>query len=131
MLSIKIEEDKAEAKRKLAGGDRDFNKITADGESYKLKTVADGNAYAQREVGRGIADAYRAQAEVIGKEATAAIKIMDEVGVNNVKITPDILISGSNGDSGAVPLLSTFLAQTVSKTLETSKKDQTQAAPKN
>ena len=32
MLSIKIEEDKTEAKKKLAGGDRDFDKITADGE---------------------------------------------------------------------------------------------------
>ena len=72
-----------------------------------------------------------AQAEVIDKEATAAIKIMDEVGVNNVKITPDILIAGSNGDSGTMPLLSTFLAQTVAKTLETTKKEQVQATPKN
>ena len=55
---------------------------------------------------------------------------MGEVGVNNVKITPDILISGSNGDLGAMPLLSTFLAQTVTKTLETSKKDQVPTNPK-
>ncbi|MBI3986837.1 MAG: hypothetical protein HY343_07960, partial [Lentisphaerae bacterium] len=61
MLSIQIEDNKAEAKRRLAGGDRDLNKITADGEKYKiqaladaetyrLKTVADGKAYDQREV---------------------------------------------------------------------------------
>ncbi len=133
MLSIQIEDNKAEAKRKLAGGERDLNKITADGEKYKiqalaeaetyrLKTVADGKAYDQREVGKGIADAYKAQAQVIGPTATAAIKLMDEVGVNKVKITPDILISAAGGDQGATSLLSTWLAQTVSKGLQEGKK---------
>ncbi len=133
MLSIQIEDNKAEAKRRLAGGDRDLNKITADGEkykiqalaeaeAYKLKTVADGKAYDQREVGKGIADAYKAQAQVLGPSATAAIKLMDEVGVNKVKITPDILISAAGGDQGASALLATWLAQTVSKGLQDGKK---------
>jgi len=133
MLSIQIEDNKAEAKRRLAGGDRDLNKITADGERYKisaladaeayrLKTVADGKAYDQREVGKGIADAYKAQAQVLGPTATAAIKLMDEVGVNKVKITPDILISAAGGDQGASALLATWLAQTVSKGLQEGKK---------
>ena len=133
MLSIQIEDNKAEAKRRLAGGDRDLNKLTADGEKYKiqaladaeayrLKTVADGKAYDQRKVGEGIADAYKAQAQVIGPSATAAIKLMDEVGVNKVKITPDILISAAGGDQGAASLLATWLAQTVSKGLQDGKK---------
>jgi len=133
MLSIKIEDNKAEAKRRLAGGERDLNKITADGEkykvqaladaeSYRLKTVADGKAYDQREIGKGIADAYKAQAQVIGSSATAAIKLMEEVGMNKVKITPDILISAAGGDQGASSLLATWLAQTVSKGLQDSKK---------
>ncbi len=133
MLSIQIEDNKAEAKRRLAGGDRDLNKITADGEKYKiqalaeaetyrLKTVADGKAYDQREIGKGIADAYKAQAQVIGPTATAAIKLMDEVGINKVKITPDILISAAGGDQGASALLSTWLAQTVAKGLQNGKK---------
>lgn len=136
MLSIQIEDNKAEAKRRLAGGDRDLNKITADGEKYKiqaladaetyrLKTVADGKAYDQREVGKGIADAYKAQAQVLGPTATAAIKLMDEVGVNKVKITPDILISAAGGDQGATSLLATWLAQTVSKGLQDGKKGET------
>ncbi len=145
MLSIQIEDHKAEAKRKLAAGDRDLNKITADGEKYKvqalseadayrlkqigdgtsyqIKTIADGKAYEQREVGRGIADAYNAQAQVLGPTATAAIKLMDEVGVNGVKITPDILISAAGGDQGATSLLSTWLAQAVAKGLLDGKKD--------
>ncbi|HIJ17879.1 MAG TPA: hypothetical protein HA364_08910, partial [Thermoplasmata archaeon] len=145
MLSIQIEDHKAEAKRKLAAGDRDLNKITADGEKYKvqalseadayrlkqigdgtsyqIKTIADGKAYEQREVGKGIADAYNAQAQVLGPTATAAIKLMDEVGVNGVKITPDILISAAGGDQGATSLLSTWLAQAVAKGLLDGKKD--------
>jgi regulator of protease activity HflC (stomatin/prohibitin superfamily) len=138
MLSIQIEDNKAEAKRKLAGGDRDLNKITADGEKYKiqamadaeayrLKIVADGKAYDQREVGKGLADAYKAQAQVLGPTATAAIKLMGEVGTNKVKITPDILISAAGGDQGATSLLSTWLAQTVSKGLQDGKKGETDA----
>jgi len=145
MLSIRIEDTKAEAKRMLAAGDRDLNKITADGEKYKvqalaeaegyrlrqigdgtsyqIKTVADGRAYEQREVGKGIAEAYSAQAQVIGPTATAAIKMMNEVGVNGVKITPDILISAAGGDQGATALLSTWLAQAVSKGLLDGKKE--------
>jgi hypothetical protein len=145
MLSIVIEENKAEAKRKFAAGDRDQIKIVADGEKYKvqalseaeayrlkqvgdgtsyqIKAVADGKAYEQREVGKGIADAYNAQAQVIGPSATAAIKMVDEVGVNAVKITPDILISAAGGDQGATSLLSTWLAQAVSRGLLDGKRE--------
>jgi len=145
MLSIQIENSKADAKRMLAGGERDLNKITADGEkyrvqaiseadayrlkqigdgtSYQIKTIADAKAYEQREVGQGVADAYAAQAEIIGPTATAAIKVVNEVGVNNVKITPDILISAAGGDQGATSLLSTWLAQAVARGLVEGKKD--------
>ena len=47
---------------------------------------------------------------------------MDEVGVNKVKITPDILISAASGDQGSSALLATWLAQTVSKGLQEGKK---------
>jgi regulator of protease activity HflC (stomatin/prohibitin superfamily) len=145
MLSIEIENNKAEAKRRLAGGERDLNKITADGEKYKvqalaeaeayklrqigegtsfqLKSIADGKAYEQREVGKGVADAYSAQAGVIGPSATAAIKLMNDVGVNSVKITPDILLGGTGGDGGATSLLSTWLAQAIAKGLLETKKE--------
>ena len=145
MLSIQIEDNKAEAKRRLAAGDRDQNKITADGEKYKvqaiseadayrlkqigdgtsyqIRVVAEGKAYEQREVGKGIADAYSAQAVVIGPTATAAIKLISEVGVNGVKITPDILISAAGGDTGATSLLSTWLAQSVARGLIDGKKE--------
>lgn len=133
-LSIQIEDDKAEAKRKMAGGERDLIKITADGEkyrvqaladaeSYRLKTVADGKAYDQREVGKGLADAYKAQSEVIGPSATASIKLMDEVGVNGVKITPDILIQAASGEQAATSLLSTWLAQAVARGLVEGRKE--------
>jgi len=145
MLSIQIEDTKASAKRMLAGGERDLNKITADGEKYKvqalaeaeayklkqigdgtsyqIKTIADAKAYENREIGKGIADAYAAQASIIGPTATAAIKLMNEVGVNSVKITPDIVISAAGGDQGATALLATWLAQTVSKGLQDGKKE--------
>ena len=62
-------------------------------------------------------------AQVIGPTVTAAIKVVNEVGVNNVKITPDILISAAGGDQGATSLLSTWLAQAVARGLIDGKKD--------
>ncbi|MDD1771914.1 MAG: hypothetical protein LUQ09_03255 [Methanomassiliicoccales archaeon] len=119
-LSIQIEESKANAKRQQAAGDRDYNKITADGESYKIKTVADGNAYAQREVGKGVADAYAAQAEVLGANATATIKMMEEVATGKVKIVPDIVVQSGDGDQGgAMGLFTTWMAQMVKEKSQT------------
>jgi hypothetical protein len=38
-----------------------------------------------------------------------------------VRITPDILISSNAGDSGATPLVSTFLAQMVAENMAKTK----------
>jgi len=47
--------------------------------------------------------------------------------ISKVKITPDILISAAGGDQGATSLLSTWLAQTVSKGLQDGKKGEPDA----
>lgn len=50
-------------------------------------------------------------------EATAVIKLMNEVGVNGIKMTPEILIGSSNEGHGPTAPPSTWLAQTVAKGL--------------
>jgi regulator of protease activity HflC (stomatin/prohibitin superfamily) len=95
-LSIDIATDNAQARRKQAEGVRDATKTEADGEAYK-----------NVQVGKGIAQAYDAQAEAIGRQNLALIQIMKEIASGNIKITPDMLVTG---DGGAGNLFNAFMA---------------------
>ena len=50
-----------------------------------------------------------------GPVAIAAIELVDEIGVNAVKISSDILISAAIDDQETAALMSTWLAHAVSK----------------
>ena len=77
---------------------------------------ADGERYNQAEIGRGLADAYKAQAEVVGPERLAVIKVMEQVASGEVKIVPDLLITGENGKGGN--LFNTWLATMLSSEIK-------------
>ena len=96
-LSIDIATDKAEAVRKEAEGIRDAT-----------KTKADGSAYEQREVGKGTADAFKFQSDVIGPARLALLRVLEQVASGKVKITPDVFVSGADGQNGN--LFSAWLA---------------------
>jgi regulator of protease activity HflC (stomatin/prohibitin superfamily) len=85
-LDIGIREDYAEAMRKEAAGIRDKTKVIADGDAYQNKTV-----------GQGIADAYQAQAEVIGPQILGLLKWFEQISNGQIKITPDVLVTGEGG----------------------------------
>lgn len=109
-LSIDIAADKAEAARKEAEGIRD-----------STKTKAEGDSFAARAVGEGQAAAYKAQQDVLGAEAITAIKIMEQIKEGNVKVTPDIMVSGgADGQTGG-GMLSAFLAGMMLKTNQPAK----------
>lgn len=112
-LSIEIATDKAEAARKEAEGIRDATKTKADGQSYESQRV-----------GEGMATAYKAQTDVIGPERVAAIKLIQEIAVGKVLITPKVLVSGEGGNSGGNlvnAILATWLGQNNSQKTEEKK----------
>jgi hypothetical protein len=88
-LSIDISSDKANALRQEANGIRD-----------KTKSIAEGDAYQNRQVGIAIADAYKAQSDVIGPQILGTLKAFKEIADGNIKITPDVLVTGSGQDGG-------------------------------
>ena len=89
-LSIDIASDKAQALRREAEGIRDAT-----------KTKADGLAYEAQKVGEGTAAAYEAQTQVLGANSIVAIKVIEEISKGNIKITPEVQVSGSGSDSGS------------------------------
>lgn len=90
-LSIEIAKNKAEAAREEAKGISD-----------STKTKADGEAYQHYKVGEGIAKSYEAQVAALGSQSVAAIKIVEAIAAGDIKITPDILVTGNDGNSGNV-----------------------------
>ncbi len=97
-LSVDIAADRAEAARREAEGVRDSTGARAD-----------GDARAVRQVGLATAEAYAAQAEVVGPDRLAILKVLQQVAEGEVKITPDVVVSG-NGESGGGGLFNAWLA---------------------
>ena len=117
-LSIDINSDKAAARIKEAEGTKQVKIIEAEGnrqatifsaegtrqatiytaEGTKQATIleADGNAYKSETEGKGVAKAYDIQIKAIGKENVFMLRLMEQIAAGNIKIVPDVQVSGDN-----------------------------------
>ncbi len=71
---------------------------TGDAEGTRLR--AHGEAEAIRATGTAKAEAYRAGVESLGSQAYTMMQLMQIVGDRNVRIVPDVVVSGSNASPG-------------------------------
>ncbi|RFC43175.1 MAG: putative membrane protein YqiK, contains Band7/PHB/SPFH domain [Verrucomicrobia bacterium] len=85
-------------------------KSQGDAESTRLR--ADGDADAIRATGNAKAEAYRAGVESLGSESYALIQLMQIIGERNVRVVPDVAVSGATGANG---LLDALMAMMVKK----------------
>lgn len=88
---VSIAELQANAHIKQAAG---------DAESVRLR--AHGDAEAIRATGHARAEAYRAGVESLGSQAFTVMQLMQIIGERNVRIVPDVAVTGSNGPAGLV-----------------------------
>ncbi|GAC1468189.1 MAG: hypothetical protein NVSMB70_13470 [Chamaesiphon sp.] len=96
--SVKIAELKANAQIKQA---------TGEAESTKLRAV--GEADAIRATGNAKAETYRTGVEALGAQSYTSMQLMQIIGDRNVRLIPDVLVSGNNGGNGLVDGLLTML----------------------
>jgi uncharacterized membrane protein YqiK len=73
---------------------------TGEAESTRLRAL--GEAEAIRATGNAKAEAYRAGVESIGVQGYTVMQLMQIVGERNVRIVPDVAVSGQNGSTGLV-----------------------------
>jgi uncharacterized membrane protein YqiK len=66
---------------------------------------ATGEAESVRLVGQGKADAYRAGVQALGPDGYTALQLMQLVGDGQVRIVPDVAVSGAGGAGLAEALL--------------------------
>ncbi len=86
---VNIAELQANANIKQAGG---------EAESTRLRAI--GEAEAIRATGNAKAEAYRVGVAAIGPQGYTVMQLMQIVGERNVRIVPDVSVTGANGGSG-------------------------------
>jgi len=73
---------------------------TGDAEATRLRAL--GEAEAIRATGQAKAEAYRAGVEALGAQSYTVMQLMQTVGDRNVRIVPDVAVTGANGSTGLV-----------------------------
>jgi len=73
---------------------------TGEAESTRLRAL--GEAEAIRATGKAKAEAYRVGVESLGAQGYTVMQLMQIVGERNVRIVPDVAVSGQNGSTGLV-----------------------------
>ena len=73
---------------------------TGDAEGTRLR--AHGEAEAIRATGTAKAEAYKAGVEALGAQPYTMMQLMQIVGERNVRIVPDVAVSGTNANPGLV-----------------------------
>ncbi len=114
----------AEATKLRAGAQAEATKLNASAEAERISKT--GNAEAEKilAIGKSTAEAYQLQVEAMGGDNFTKYKITEEIGINKIKIIPDIIINGGNGTEGSMNgLMGLKLMEMISdkKTEETGK----------
>ncbi len=119
----------------LANGDAERIRVLAKANAEQIELLAradaekislTGNAEAEKilAIGKSNAESYKLSVEAMGGNNFTQLKVMESIGSQNVRIMPDVLISG-NGDSangGISGLLGLRLLEEVAKRNEEMKK---------
>ncbi|UPT69202.1 MAG: SPFH domain-containing protein [Sphingobacteriales bacterium JAD_PAG50586_3] len=112
----------AEKTRLLAKADAEKIEWIAKAEAEKISVTGNAEAEAILAKGKSSAESYRLAVEAMGGDNFTQLKVMESIGDNKVKIMPDVLIGGGNGDSSNGPisgLLGLKLLEELGKKVET------------
>ncbi len=96
-VSIEVNKALAAAAIAQADGQAEVTRRLGEAEGAKISAIGAAEASAVRAKGLAEAEAYEAQQNAIGREQTALVAALREIGVNGVKITPDTLVGGGSG----------------------------------
>ncbi|MFN8286415.1 MAG: SPFH domain-containing protein [Chitinophagales bacterium] len=99
----------------LASAEAEKTKLVAQAQSEQVKLMANaeaekisktGSAEAEKilAIGKSNAEAYKLSVEAMGGNNFTQLKITEAIGSNKIKVIPDVLISGANGDGANGPI---------------------------
>lgn len=89
----------AEASKTRAVGVAEADAMRAQGEAQgnTARVVGMAQADAAKALGLAQAEGYEAQVDALGESATAVVNVVEAIGRGDVKVRPDVLVSGGGG----------------------------------
>ncbi|MGD9683036.1 MAG: SPFH domain-containing protein [Candidatus Obscuribacterales bacterium] len=117
-VGIQIADHEAKQKEKRAQGTAAQIRIEAEAEAGKIKQVGDAEAGVIKTKGEATGDAYDRQVAALTAEGVSAIEIITRIAAANLRITPDVLVSGGNGGGDGNGLVQLLLANLVKQSLD-------------
>ena len=115
--SVNIASKKAEASVKESEGKARSVELAAKAEATRITITGDAEASKIKSIGISTADAYEKQVKAMGADNFGKLKIIEQIALGNIKITPDILVNGGEGGSES-SVLSGLLALNISDKLK-------------
>lgn len=100
MVSISAKNALAAAEH--AKGEAARVRLAAEAEALATKLHGQAEAEATRAVGAAKADAYRVGVEALGADAFTSVQLAGILGEHQVKLVPDIAVTGGEGGSNAL-----------------------------
>jgi uncharacterized membrane protein YqiK len=94
---IKIAEKEADAAEKKADGEARAIERTAEAEAKKIELIAVADASKELKVGEAKAQAYAKLVKELGQENIALLEFLKEIASGNIKVVPDVSVSGGQG----------------------------------
>jgi len=116
----------AEATKARAKAESEAVKLKADAEAERITVTGNAEAGKIAAIGKSTAEAYEQAVEALGGENFTRYKITEELSKGNVKLIPDILIGGGNGNGSAMDGL---LGLKLMEMMDPDKKKQEQILP--
>jgi uncharacterized membrane protein YqiK len=85
----------------ISGKRAEQRKAEADGEAHYILATGRAEAEKVRLMGEAQGVAYAEQVNALGPQGVALVEILKVIGEKNVRITPDVMATGSGGGEGA------------------------------
>jgi uncharacterized membrane protein YqiK len=87
----------AESLRMRASAESEAVKLRAEAEAMRI--AIEGKAEAEKilAIGQSTAEAFQLAVKAMGDDNFTRLKVAEEIGKNNIKVIPDVLITGGNG----------------------------------
>ncbi|MEP6845256.1 MAG: SPFH domain-containing protein [Panacibacter sp.] len=92
----------AEATKMRAGAQAEATKLNASADAERISKTGLAEAEKIMAIGKSTAEAYELQVKAMGGDNFTKFKITEEIGKGNIKIIPDLIVSGSNGSEGSL-----------------------------
>lgn len=92
----------AEATKARAGAQAEATKMNASAEAERISKTGLAEAEKIMAIGKSTAEAYELQVSAMGGDNFTKYKITEEIGKGQIKVIPEVLITGTNGSEGGI-----------------------------